>query len=77
MKDTIPVRGGKSRAIITHLIAKRHAAGLTQKQLAAKIKCRQSKISKMESKCDGALDLKDISDYAFAVGLQMRWEISE
>ncbi len=44
---------------------------LTQKQLAEKIGCSQSRVSKIESSYDQELTLKDLLDYANALNLQV------
>jgi transcriptional regulator with XRE-family HTH domain len=53
------------------LILARVAAGLTQSQLAARLKCSQSRISKLEDSRDVDLTLGDIQDYAGVVGLKL------
>lgn len=42
-------------------------ANLTQKQLSKKIKCSQSRISKIESLSDNLISVKDLTDYGNAL----------
>ena len=57
--------------LIDQLILARVAAGLTQSQLAAKLRCSQSRISKIEDSHDADLSLGDIHAYARVVGLKL------
>ncbi len=59
--------GGK--ALISQLIAFRRSAGLTQKELAKKMQCRQSTVSKIENSTDVRLKLRDMRRYLAALGL--------
>jgi transcriptional regulator with XRE-family HTH domain len=57
-----------SRRLIKHLLAMRAARGISQKELADKLHCTQSRISKLERSKDSDLSLGDIEEYAKAVG---------
>ena len=63
--------------LVDQLILARVAAGLTQGQLAAKLRCSQSRISKMEDSEDAELSLGDLKEYASAVGLKLKVELGE
>lgn len=58
--------------LIDQLIVARVAAGLTQAQMAAKLRCSQSRISKIEDSQDADLSLGDIQAYARIVGLKLQ-----
>jgi len=60
--------------LIDQLIIARVAAGLTQAQLAAKLRCSQSRISKIEDSEDADLSLGDIQAYGRIVGLKLKWD---
>lgn len=62
--------------LVDQLILARVAAGLTQAQLAARLKCSQSRISKLEDSRDVDLTLGDIQDYAGVVGLKLGTRLS-
>lgn len=61
--------------LIDQLIVARVAAGLTQSQMAAKLRCSQSRISKIEDSQDADLSLGDIQAYARTVGLKLRLDL--
>ncbi len=61
--------------LIDQLILARVAAGLTQAQLAAKLRCSQSRISKIEDSQDADLCLGDIQAYARIVGLKLQLDL--
>jgi ribosome-binding protein aMBF1 (putative translation factor) len=61
--------------LIDQLIIARVAAGLTQAQLAAKLRCSQSRISKIEDSEDADLSLGDIQAYGRIVGLKLKWDL--
>ena len=61
--------------LIDQLILARVAAGLTQSQMAAKLRCSQSRISKIEDSQDADLSLGEIQDYARIVGLKLRLDL--
>ncbi len=62
--------------LVDQLILARVAAGFTQAQLAARLKCSQSRISKLEDSRDVDLTIGDIQDYAGAVGLKLGARLS-
>jgi len=49
----------------------RCTSNLTQKELADKLECTQSRISKIESADDESLSIKDLMDYAKVLDLQL------
>jgi predicted XRE-type DNA-binding protein len=61
--------------LIDQLILARVAAGLTQSQMAAKLRCSQSRISKIEDSQDADLSLGDIQAFARVVGLKLQLEL--
>ena len=61
--------------LIDQLIIARVAAGLTQSQMAAKLRCSQSRISKIEDSHDVDLSLGDIQAYARIVGLKLQLDL--
>ena len=61
--------------LIDQLIIARVAAGLTQAQMATKLRCSQSRISKIEDSLDADLSLGDIQAYARVVGLNLRLDL--
>lgn len=61
--------------VIDQLILARVAAGLTQSQMAVKLRCSQSRISKIEDSQDADLSLGEIQDYARIVGLKLKLDL--
>jgi predicted XRE-type DNA-binding protein len=61
--------------LIDQLIVARVAAWLTQSQMAAKLRCSQSRISKIEDSQDTDLSLGDIQAYARIVGLKLQLDL--
>jgi predicted XRE-type DNA-binding protein len=61
--------------LIDQLILARVAAGLTQAQMAAKLRCSQSRISKIEDSQDADLSLGVIQAYARIVGLKLQLDL--
>ena len=61
----------KKRSIAKFLFTLRCDHNLTQKQLADKMKCTQSKISKLESAYDSEINVQDLLDYATVLGFQL------
>lgn len=59
------------RRIVKDLMVRRATQGLSQKQLAEKLGCTQSRISKMESMTDVDLRLGDFVQYANALGFHV------
>ncbi len=72
--DAVRQLSTKTR-LIDQLILARVAAGLTQAQLAAKLRCSQSRISKIEDSQDADLSLGDIHAYARIVGLKLQLDL--
>ncbi len=72
--DAVRQLSAKTR-LIDQLILARVAAGLTQAQLAAKLRCSQSRISKIEDSQDADLCLGDIHAYARIVGLKLQLDL--
>ena len=60
-----------SRRLVKHLFALRSAEGLSQKDIADRIGCSQSRISKLESGNDDDLRLADLAAYLRALGLDL------
>lgn len=61
--------------LIDQLILARVAAGFTQSQMASKLRCSQSRISKIEDSHDADLSLGDIQAYARIVGLKLNLDL--
>ena len=61
----------QERTIIDHLMAMRSSLDMSQHDLAAKMKCTQSRISKLENGKDDDLTIGAFRDYARALGLNM------
>jgi len=59
------------RTIIDHLMAFRTRLHLSQKDIADKMKCTQSRISKLESGTDDNLRLGDLASYGKAMGFNL------
>jgi predicted XRE-type DNA-binding protein len=72
--DAVRQLSTKTR-LIDQLIIARVAAGLTQAQMAAKFRCSQSRISKIEDSQDADLSLGDIQAYARIVGLKLQLDL--
>lgn len=60
------------RQLIKVLTVLRTRAGLSQQELAEKLECTQSKVSKLESSNDADVRLGDLVNYTGAVGYEMR-----
>src|SRR6185369_3308361 len=61
----------EARNILRQLMALRAAQGLSQEDIAEKIKCTQSRVSKLESANDIDLRIGDLQEYADALGYQV------
>ncbi len=72
--DAVRQLSAKTR-LVDQLIVARVASGLTQSQLAAKLRCSQSRISKIEDSQDADLSLGDIQAYARIVGLKLQLDL--
>jgi predicted XRE-type DNA-binding protein len=60
------------RQIVKNLMALRAAAQISQEEIAAKLECTQSKVSKLENSEDEDLRLGDLAQYARALGYEMK-----
>ena len=65
------------RNLISHLMGLRAAAGLSQGDIAEKMRCTQSRISKLENGKDDDLRIGDFHAYADALGLEMMIVLEE
>lgn len=61
----------EERNIINHLMALRTSLGMSQQDIAAKMKCTQSRVSKLENGRDDDLRIGDFHAYAEALGLRL------
>ena len=61
----------ENKSIAKFLFSLRCKHNLTQKQLADKIGCTQSRISKIESSYDSEITIKNLMDYGEALNLQL------
>jgi len=61
----------ENKTIAKFLFTLRCKHNLTQKQLADKIGCTQSRISKIEGAYNNEITIKDLSDYGEALNLQL------
>ena len=61
----------KNRQLVKFLIMLRCKESLTQAQIAKKIGCTQSRISKIEGSEDSELSIGDLVDYAKALDLKL------
>jgi transcriptional regulator with XRE-family HTH domain len=61
----------KERSLVTQLIILRCRHNMTQKELAAKIGCTQSRVSKIESSLNREIVVADLLDYAKALNLRL------
>jgi transcriptional regulator with XRE-family HTH domain len=61
----------QERTLSKFLFALRCEHNLTQKEMADKIGCSQSRISKIESAVNSKIQIKDLLDYAHPLGLQL------
>jgi transcriptional regulator with XRE-family HTH domain len=60
-----------ARNIINHLMAMRATQGLSQKDIAERMGCSQSRVSKLENGKDDDLRIGDFHCYAEALGFQL------
>jgi ribosome-binding protein aMBF1 (putative translation factor) len=67
----------KHTEVVDQLVLARLRAGLSQTDLAERLNCTQSRISKIEDSLDVELSLKDIYDYAGAVGVMFSWQVGK
>jgi len=61
----------RDRRIVKELMVLRATHGFSQKEIAAKLGCTQSRISKLESTTDHDLRLGDLAEYVNALGFQV------
>ena len=61
----------QKRSLSKFLFALRCEHKLTQKEIATKIGCSQSRISKIETSYDDEITIKDLMDYGKALNLQL------
>jgi predicted XRE-type DNA-binding protein len=61
-----------NRKIVKDLMILRATQGLSQKDVALKLGCTQSRISKLESMSDADLRIGDLSKYAEVLGLELK-----
>ncbi len=65
----------KHTEVVDQLVLARLRAGLSQTDLATRMKCTQSRVSKIEDSLDAQLSLKDIYEYTKAVGVGCEFRI--
>ena len=65
------------QVMVNQLVAKRCQRNLTQADVAKKMGCTQSRISKLEATGDAEWTLAEIADYARAIGLNARVTFQE
>lgn len=65
------------RRVVDHLMAKRSLLGLSQKDIAKKMGCTQSRISKLERGKDTDLRIGDFQAYADALALGLRFVLTK
>ena len=61
--------------LVDRLIIARVKSGLTQTQLAGRLKCSQSRVSKLEDSVDADLTLGEVQAYARGVGIKVEWSL--
>jgi len=61
-------RRAAQRQIVKSLMALRAAAGKSQQDIAAEMRCGQSRISKLENSTDSSLRLGDLAGYSGSLG---------
>jgi ribosome-binding protein aMBF1 (putative translation factor) len=66
----------KHTEVVDQLVLARLRAGLSQTDLATRMKCTQSRVSKIEDSMDVQLSLKDIYEYTKAVGVECKFSIN-
>ena len=64
------------RQLVNALTVLRGVKGVTQSELAERMKCGQSKVSKMESSADAELNMGDFLNYARSLGHTVRISLS-
>jgi transcriptional regulator with XRE-family HTH domain len=66
-----------ARKLVSKLVALRAAKGFTQTTVAQAMGCKQAKISKLESGEDADLSMKDLLEYARAIGCEATVMVSD
>lgn len=61
----------RRRLLVKHLLVVRSAKGLSQQDVANRMECSQSKVSKIENSFDADLNVGDIEKYADAIGVDL------
>jgi transcriptional regulator with XRE-family HTH domain len=67
----------RQKGVIDHLMAQRAAQCLSQKDIAERMNCTQSKVSKLEAATDDDLRCCDLEAYATALGLDVSVHFSK
>lgn len=67
----------RNRSVINCLMAQRAVLNLSQKDIAEKMGCTQSRISKLESGFDDDLRLGDLREYTSALGLGLTMRLAK
>jgi predicted transcriptional regulator len=66
----------RRRSLMSTLVARRRALGLSQTEVAARMGTSQSAVARMEAG-GGDLRLTTVERYAAAVGWQLDWQVHE
>ena len=61
----------QERVLLDHLMAKRAAANLSQKDIADRMNCSQGRISKLENGKDSQMTIGEFQQYANILGLEV------
>jgi transcriptional regulator with XRE-family HTH domain len=67
--------GEQRREIVAQLVRVRHQLGLSQTEVAARMRTSQSAVARLESG-DGDVRLSSLQRYAEAVGRDLRWRLA-
>ncbi len=67
----------RQRCLLDFLMAQRARQGLTQSDIAASMKCKQSRISKLENGQDNDLNIEDLSGYIEAMGFDLNMFVTK
>lgn len=67
----------RQKGVIDQLMAQRAVQGLSQKDIAERMSCTQSKVSKLEAATDDDLRCGDLEAYADALGLDVSVHLSK
>lgn len=63
--------------VTARLVELREAAGLSQEEIAFRMGCGQSVVSRIECRGDEHLSIRHLVSYAKALGVQFTFEITE